>query len=247
MVHYYQQLVPGILSPPGAFTNAAPLISAPVAVKFQDPNVLLDRKEFERLQNLARECEQNRRALQERDQRILQLQEEYRIVEQTHASTLQSLEDDIVKLETNRRAFEADNNTLRSYISSMKTPQVQLKDDSYYCDNLQGLNRLIQSRVAKLFIDSRCLKTLSKKGGLKILQVLSEIPPLGSYTATLLQTPEYDSIWTLQKDARKRIAFGRHLIALFLWHNVFAPFAFGLSVDESNRWRNIEDYILANG
>src|SRR6266496_5438451 len=130
MVHYYQQLVPGILSPPGAFTNAAPLISAPVAVKFQDPNVLLDRKEFERLQNLARECEQNRRALQERDQRILQLQEEYRIVEQTHASTLQSLEDDIVKLETNRRAFEADNNTLRSYISSMKTPQVQLKDDS---------------------------------------------------------------------------------------------------------------------
>jgi hypothetical protein len=168
-------------------------------------------------------------------------------LEASHAAAVQSFRERLDKVESRNLGFENDNISLRTYIANLKIADAQTKDDAYYIDNLQGLNRMTESSVASVFIDNPSPRKLSKEAGLEILGILSEFVPSGRFTARLLQEPTYDTIWTLHQDPRKRVAFARHLIALFLWDRVFKPFAFGLPLEQSTILKEIEKYIVRNG
>jgi hypothetical protein len=209
-------------------------------LKDRDNDIRSLRQQLEKMEKTHME------ALKNREQQISNLKQERRNLEQNHAETLRAIEDHVAKIESQRMKYEDDINSLRGYIANMKIPQAQVNTDAYYIDKLQGLNRLIQASVADVFVDSKRQKSLSKEEGEGILAVLSQFAD-GNFTATLLNNPNFDNIWTLHQDARKRVAFVRHVITLFLVDRVFAPFVFGLSPGMSNLLQNIEDAIMVNG
>ena len=181
------------------------------------------------------------------EQQCLKLQQELDEIKTKHSETIRTLEDHLTNLERRRIESESDNVSLRKYIANMKIAQAPGHDDAYYIDKLQGLNRLIESTVAAIFVDPRRQRVLSKEDGLEFLAALTKFTPFGSNTAKLLKTENFDTIWSLHEEARKRVAIARHIVMLFLWEHVFTPFAFGLSEERSTMLRHIESYLLANG
>lgn len=208
---------------------------------------IVDVQLYEDLQWKASDRERYRVAYENKDQEVKKLEEVMKSIETEHAVAIQLLRDRVEKLESKNLRIENDNISLRSYIANLKIADAQTKDDAYYKENLQGLNRMIESSVASVLIDNPSPKKLSKEAGTEMLGVLSEIDPSGKFTATLLQQPSYDTIWTLHQDAHKRVALARHLITLFLWDRVFKPFAFGLAPEQSTLLSDIENSIVENG
>jgi hypothetical protein len=213
----------------------------------QNRGYIISHEDYEQLRQRASDGEQYRLNVEDKERELGRLQEVMKDVETRHAAVVQSFRERLDKMESRNLGFENDNISLRTYIANLKIADAQTKDDAYYIDNLQGLNRMIESSVASVFIDNPSPRKLSNEAGLEILGVLSEFVPSGEFTARLLQDPTYDTIWTLHQDARKRVAFARHLIALFLWDRVFKPFAFGLPLEQSTILKEIEKYIVGNG
>jgi hypothetical protein len=198
------------------------------------------------IQNLINEHQQCKLALQNSERQVFQMHQELQLLIDEHAETIHKLEDHITELHKRHIQCDNDNKTLRAYIANMKIAQAQTKADSYYVDRLQNLNRLIQSSVAGIFVDSDRQRTLKKEGS-EVLEILSKLTPYGKFTAELLKTEGFDTIWTLHQDASKRVALARHIVALFLKEQIFFPFIFGVPSGLSNMMRNIEEDVVAIG
>lgn len=213
------------------------------AVYYQGDHAIVKHSEYVHLHQLAKSAEEFRSALSSRDRELAVLHANISIMQRSHDATLKALEDHIAKLEANRIIFEKDNQSLRVYIKSIKTAQTQLRTDTHYADGLQGLNRQIQEWVANIFIGIPKKQKLTERAGAELLGILSEIVPYGNTTAVLLK----QNITKAYEEPHKRVAVARHIFALYLWERVFTPFAFGLSREESTKYRRIEQNMIANG
>lgn len=213
---------------------------------FQTSTVSLTAEHYDQLYKSAMNCENYRQTLESRDQELSDLREELKTLQKNYSSTKTALENHLTQLESARLEVENDNISLRSYITSMRAPQEQLRDDAYYTDKLQGLNRMIQSWIAGIFI-SNC-RSLTPEAGRRLLEIISGLDPYGRATESILSDEnKYDDVWTLHQDPTKRVALARHIIALFLWRYIFGPLAFGLKKEDSLRMRDIEKKIISNG
>lgn len=219
------------------------------------PMLAIDPATYERFIDLEAEVKRSHSRLEERDsevaglqekiqsndQEIAELHQKLRRMEVSHNKTIQALEDHIMQLETRRIELEREIEKHRFYIANIKIVEEQMRTDTYYFENLQGLNQSIQLLVADLFIDVR--KPLSNEAGLRVLKILAGIPVHGGRITTVLEK----TLWHAYDDQVKRVAFVRHIFALFLWDAVFHPLAFGLSAEESVKLRKLEDHMIANG
>jgi hypothetical protein len=156
---------------------------------------------------------------------------------------LQVLEQRIGEKEVEIELLKEESSSLRSYIANSSFAREPVHQDSYYTDNIDGLNHFIQSAVAKTF-KSKPSQDLSEEAGNQILDILSKLGEPGKGTVKVLSKL---SIWEMHKHTTRRIMLVRHITALFLWEKVFTPFAFGLEKNLSYNFLAIEDYLSSCG
>lgn len=223
-------------------SEQAPIANAPKANQSGKANSKLAR-EYDRLQQNLKVCEQQ---LSRAKAEVTRLRNTVHHNNDWYSDTLGHFEttkrilaNEIASKSEQNELLKQDNATLRAVIANSKSSAAPCHEESYYVEHLDGLNHLIQSSVAKAFKQS-CNQNLSEEAGNTVLDIISSIDPWGKQT---VETLSRVTIWTLHKDARKRIALVRHIIALFLWDSVFDPFAFGLEKNISENLRAVEDNL----
>jgi len=161
-----------------------------------------------------------------------------------HQSSLRHREEHIASLADQLARLKQENSALLASISKANRLQGPINIETYYVDQFDSLNHLIQSSVAGMFKWS-CSAELSDDAISKVIKFLDSIEPCGKHTLDMLKTHNV-GIATLHENAARRIALVRHLIALLLWDRVLRRFAFGLDVDVDKNLCAIE-YELISG
>lgn len=144
-------------------------------------------------------------------------------------------------------AIEKNNIGLRQLISRTSKVQEPLRGEDYYIQCFEDLKNDIESWVV----------TYSKKNANATLTppvpnlVLGKINTLGDHGQHIaeylrLQIPHL-KLLQVYNSKKTRIPLIRHVIALFLFDQIFEPFAFGLTRDSSDRIKDIEDRLFKQG
>jgi len=135
--------------------------------------------------------------------------------------------------------------SFNTYIANLNRAQEAVHQDSTYIEQLDTLNHFTQSSLASMFKWS-CEHELSEEAAHNVCAFLNEIEPYGKSTLDIL-TRYGVTISDLHEDSTTRIILIRHIIALFLWKNVFRPFVFGLDENLSRNMRTLENNIFLSG
>ena len=162
-----------------------------------------------------------------------------------HSTALQAREELINSQALENTQLKETVSSFNTYIANLNRAQEAVYQDSTYVEQLDTLNHFTQSSVASMFKWS-CEHELSKEAALKVRGFLKEMDPYGKATLDIL-TRYGLTISDLHKDSTTRIILIRHIIALFLWKNVFSPFAFGLNENLSHNVQTLENNIFLTG
>lgn len=163
--------------------------------------------------------------------------------ETRHQTSIQRREDLIKSLADQLARLKQENSALLSSISKANSAQGPVNQETYYVDEFDSLNHLIQSSVAKMFKWS-CETELPSYAIDKVHKFLECIEPHGNNTLKMLTAYNLE-ISILHKNAAQRIALVRHLIAVLLWDKVLRHFAFGLDGEIDKNLRAVEQQLIS--
>ena len=135
-----------------------------------------------------------------------------------------------------------DNNELRRYIETRKVPSRPNHLDDYYIQQFDDLDHTIQSWAHKHSKQNSNV-TLTSAEQIKILEQIAVFGPMGKKSAELLR-PQFLTLYTKLKTCRTLV---RHIFAVFLFDQIFDPFALGLDNQVSNHLVFIEDNLFNQG
>ena len=138
-----------------------------------------------------------------------------------------------------------DNTTLRTQIVGMLTPQDPINDDGFYKQQLTELNETIKSWVAGSFKSKQRDHDLSDAEENQILQFLKSRGNVGSDLSLIFCGK--GTIRTIFHVPRRRMAFVRCLLSIYLCDYVFTPFCFGLDEEIDLLMHGLLSSTLENG
>ena len=124
----------------------------------------------------------------------------------------------------------------------MSKVQEPLRGDDHYIKLFDDLKNDIDSWVASLS-KKNASATLRPGVPKTILVKLGALGEHGHYTAEFLRP----LLLQLHGGRKTRIPLIRHVLALFLFDQIFEPFAFGLTRDSSKNMKDIEDRLFKQG
>jgi hypothetical protein len=163
-------------------------------------------------------------------------------------ATVLALRQEVQTLHISLQAAKANNTRLRTQIVAGKGNMNDiLRAEDHYVNQMQQISSSIEDWVAKHVKSS---KKMEKERGYHlpalednvVVQIISKIKLLGDHgrksAARLIET-----FSDRFKEGISRIALVRHIIALYLFHEVLSRFAFGLELSESNLLMKLEDFI----
>jgi hypothetical protein len=137
-----------------------------------------------------------------------------------------------------------DNTSLRAQIVSMRSSQDPINDDAYYTQRLTQLDEIIKSWVPSAFKSKQAERDLTDDeeeklrrflgGGRQRDQELSFFGSKGSIRA-IFNVP------------RRRMALVRHIFAIYLRDNIFAPFCFGPHTESDLMMNHVLRSAMKNG
>lgn len=140
-------------------------------------------------------------------------------------------------------AIEKNNSDLRRLIGRMSKVQEPLRGEDHYVKLFDDLKNDIDSWVAS-HSKKNANATLRPQVPKTILAKLDALGEHGKYTAEFLRLP---NLLQLHSGKKTRIPLIRHVLALFLFDQIFEPFAFGLTRDSSQNMKDIEDQLFKQG
>ena len=152
------------------------------------------------------------------------------------------LQQQLAQESNNRLTVTKDNVLLRAQITDMSSAQEPLREEKYYILEFSQVGMDIDSWAAK---ETRTMskESLSENDS---LQLCSELQKCGEYGNRATQLFEGKNRMLFQ-ERRHRISLIRHVTAIILFNRVFDLFAFGLSRDYSEYFKNIEARFCLNG
>lgn len=159
-----------------------------------------------------------------------------RVYEQQQ-SDFRILQAEIESYRSHVEYISADNEQLRSYIFRMENDWNPVHDEEYYIQRFREIKTDIEMWVASYA--GKGLGKLSDTSEARLLQILTRFGV--EFLNANLETR------ILYKEPRLRIPFIRHIIAAFLFHQVFRPFAFGLPPEISHALEYIQADIISHG
>ena len=160
-----------------------------------------------------------------------------------HQASLQHREKHITSLARQNTQLKQENTALLCSISKGNNAMGPVNAETYYVDEFDSLNHLIQSSVARMFKKS-CNVELSSDASSKVRTLLASFNPCGTRTLEMLESYDQD-IAALHESAVPRMALVRHLIALVLWDKILRQFAFGLDPATNKNLRAIERELIS--
>lgn len=133
-----------------------------------------------------------------------------------------------------------DNGQLRTYIVDMEKGRGPLHDEEYYIQRFEELRGGIESWIAK-HAKANSRQALSEQAQVEVLGILAKLGPYGAISSRFLNAESHD-IQSLYGNRRSCIALIRHVVALFLFTEVFEQFAFGLpsSFSDELKWMKLD-------
>jgi predicted nucleic acid-binding Zn-ribbon protein len=162
---------------------------------------------------------------------------------QGYQSEIQALKAENKSLNEKVKSTAADNARLRRDIVNMENDLNPLREEDFYIQGFREIKTDIEMWAATYA--SNDIKGLSANEETFLLQNISTIGPRGKASADILSKKNVAQ--KLYKNARCRIPFVRHIIALFLYDNIFEPFAFGFTSSFSQVLSWIDSDIVSYG
>lgn len=152
---------------------------------------------------------------------------------------MQKCQGEINTIKKENQEVTKDNHVLRAYIDSLSTAQELIHGDDLYTRRFNDLKNDISSWVAKR---SKRHSNLHPSPAV-YSQLLDKVKGLGDHGK---HTEQFIRriIHELYTGKETRIPFLRNIIALFLFEQVFNPFAFGLECDLSNYLKYLEKQLF---
>jgi hypothetical protein len=138
------------------------------------------------------------------------------------------------------RELEALNREFRSQIYAKGMSQNPKYTDDYYTTKLGELRISIENRLVGL-VEDHSDRGLSGTRTADIFYRIEKMGPHGQQTCRSLKADPKFSLAALYHDDRLRGLFVRHVVALFLLHRIFEPFAFGIYPKISDLLQSIEN------
>jgi hypothetical protein len=160
------------------------------------------------------------------------------------ADLVHKLEEELKAANNEVELLRADNERLRTYIATKETELQPRHPEDYYVQNFQELRTELEMWIAKQAKTSAATG-LSDAEVSKLLVRLAGFGRCGKLSAETLSLNN-----TVQKQysaTGSRIQLIRHIVAVFLFDQVFSPFVVGLSRELSEALGWIEDDILSQG
>lgn len=157
------------------------------------------------------------------------------------------LNQELQKLRVENLNIRTDNEELRAQLVSLQKWHGPLQGEEYYTELFKALNSEIGGAIAGQ------VKKVSRQAPLEVpdWEILStriaELGNSGVTSVTFLNSTGSNVIDLLFSSGASRIAFIRHIIALFLYERVFEPFAFGLSGPFSETLKVIQQKSISQG
>jgi hypothetical protein len=138
-----------------------------------------------------------------------------------------------------------DNGQLRTYIVDMESGKGPLHDEEYYIQGFEELRGAIESWIAK-HSKANSGQALSEQAQVEVSGILAKLGDQGALSSKFLNAERHD-IRSLYGNRRSCIALIRHVVALFLFTEVFEPFAFGLPQSFSDELKWMKRDIFSRG
>jgi chromosome segregation ATPase len=136
-----------------------------------------------------------------------------------------------------------DNEELRRQIAQLSNAQDSIHEEEFYIREFDKMGMEINSWVAKE-TSNMSKESLSSSSKERILSFIKQYGMHGSVSA-IKSLVSANSIWNSNR--RDRITLIRHILAIFLFDNVFDRFSFGLEREMSEYFKRIEKDIWDKG
>ena len=142
-----------------------------------------------------------------------------------------------------------DNEELRAYIARISLNSKQMEpifSDDHYVHAFKQLNDMIEVWVVKHW-KKNTRQSWHSTSHERMLQGIAEFGPTGNEAAESLRSQLLPLFAGRPGPVRIRIPLIRHLLAAFLFDQIFEPFAIGLDSQVSNKLSFIEDDLFSQG
>jgi len=199
--------------------------------KLRDQNGLLERNKG----HLSREL----------DKEVLETKRLRGIIE-SQEQRINSLKGEQERLKSDIEVVQAHNERLRTHIFRNESDLNPNRSEDFYIQNFEGLKGEVENWIAKHAKASlRLSPTLSAENETEVLNVLGILGIAGKESSKVLG--ETDALRKQYRDLRSRIILIRHIVAVFLFDQIFHPMMAGLvpCLDEALIW--MEKDILSQG
>ena len=135
------------------------------------------------------------------------------------------LTDQVKALEEEISLLRKDNDLLRSSIIQKGKDAQPLRAEEYYARLFKELRAEIETWMVKQ-VKANGTQQISETAEHTLLKKLATFGRRGKWSAEFLGTDGFFHTW--YANTRSKIQLGRHIVAVTLFDEVFAPFAFGL-------------------
>lgn len=140
------------------------------------------------------------------------------------------------------KAIEGDNDGLRELINSKSRPQEPTHAEDFYIQSFDDLKSGIIDFIAK-HSKQNSKETLTPATQTKILSAIAEFGVTGQATAQFLKL----HLLPLYTSRQFRIHLLRHIVAIYLFDQIFNRFAYPVTPETSDYLRRIEDNLFCQG
>ena len=137
-----------------------------------------------------------------------------------------------------------DNERLRTYIATRESDLNPVHPENFYVQSFQALKGEIEMWIAKQ-AKANLTTPLLYEDEAKLLETLATLGFYSRASSEILRTQNLRKTWCT--NAGLRIQLIRHIVAVFLFDQIFTSFAIGLSPELSEVLAWIDNRILSQG
>lgn len=160
------------------------------------------------------------------------------------AETAHNLGEELKAAKDDVELLRVDNERLRTYIATKETQLQPSQTEDYYVQNFRELRTGLEMWIAKQAKTSAAT-SMSDADASKLLESLAGLGRKGKLSAQYLRLN--NTVQKLYCTTGSRIQLIRHVVAVFLFDQIFGPFAVGLPRELSDALEWIDNDILSQG
>ena len=161
-----------------------------------------------------------------------------------HKSTTKTLSEEVKALKEEVKFLRLDNEKLRTYIATRESDLHPVHTEDFYVQNFQALKGEIEMWIVKQ-AKANLATPLLDEDEAKLLENLATLGFHCTASAEILRLNHIETTWCTS--AASRIQLIRHIVAVFLFDQIFSSFAVGLSPELSEVLDWIDKRIFSQG